>query len=289
MYEISTPSGSYYIGHASNLRSRAHSHFSMMQNNQHHNERVQRSWHKYNGKLKHKVLHTCATKEDAAIWEAHYLQLFYDDKRCMNAVREDFGTAGQNQTYFSKKCYVAYLPTGAIHEVDSKAYWGNAFGMKYGYQYRGTMKLVYCDNKEEAMSKIGWYAISNLRIEANRRQYTTRSSRPAHNKGKHLYFIWTKTRKWIVWGGDEAKRITSSIEGEYWVKTRTRKWKHKKPATEALPVRIYRSDRGEVLCDSMAEACRIIGCSHTDLHKVVYGKEHRLMTKGWRAELVETP
>lgn len=282
VYQISTPSGRYYIGHASNLRGRAHSHYQKMRSGQHHNERMQRSWNKYGDDIKFKVLHQCGSKEDAAVWEAHYLQMFFDDENCMNAVREDFGTVSKNQEYFSKKTYVAHLPSGAIHEVKSKSYWGVALGRHFGYQWRGNKRLVFCNTREEAQSRVGWYLLEQIRKESNK--YKHQAKRPERHRCKHLYLIWTKTRKWIVWGGEEAKKITAGIEGEYWIKTRTRNWKHKKPATKPVPVRLWREDRGEVMCASIGEACRVIGCTYADLNKVLKPTSCRKSSYGWLAE-----
>lgn len=281
VYQISTPSGRYYIGHASNLRGRAHSHYQMMRSGQHHNERVQRSWEKYGNAIKFKVLHECTSKQDAAVWEAHYLQMFFDDENCMNAVREDFGTATKNQEYFSKRTYLAHLPTGNIHVTESRSYWPLAFGFSYPYQWNGNKYLIPCKSRQQAESMIGWYLLEQIRKESNKRKHQVK--RPERLRCKHLYFIWTKTRKWIVWGSEQAKEITSGIDSEYWIKTRTRNWKHKKPLTKPVPVRLWREDRGEIMCASIGEACRVIGCSHMEVLRVLERRGRRT-TYGWTIE-----
>jgi len=281
VYRATTPSGNFYIGRAVNMRHRMLNHYSSAKLGTHPNQWFARSLNKYGHKVKWDVLFYSDNAENALEWERNYLDMFWGDPMLMNQKKGYQFTALENERSKRKPVYAMNLWSGGVIRLNYSGEWGAMVGRSRGAVIPFA---VYGQSIEECERKRTEKIADSLSRAAN-----PKPVRPAHSYGKHLYFIWTKRRKWIVWGGEEAKRITSSIEGEYWVKTRTRKWKHKKPATEAIPVRIYRADRGEVLCESMAEACRIIGCSHTDLYKVVYGKQHRLMTKGWRAELVETP
>lgn len=275
VYRATTPSGKFYIGRAVNMRDRMWNHYSSAKLGTHANQWFARSLNKYGHKVRWDVLFYSDNAENALEWERNYLEMFWGDPRLMNQKKGDQFTALDNERAKRKPVYAMNLWSGGVIRLNYRGEWGAMVGRD-----RGALipRAVYGQSVEECeRSRLDKIARSLSRA-AN-----PKPVRPAHSYGKHLYFIWTRTRKWIVWGSEEAKRITSSIEGEYWVKTRTRKWKHKKPTTQAIPVRIYRADRGEVLCESMGEACRIIGCSHTDLLRVLE-RPSRRTTYGWKAE-----
>lgn len=281
VYRCTTPTGQYYIGRAVNMKQRMYNHYYAAKTGTHANRRLARCLNKYGNKMVWDVLFHADCEETALEWESNYLEMFWGDVNLMNLRKGDIFTALENERNKRKPVYVMNVWSGGVIKLNYTSEWGAM--MNKGRTVR-VPSSVYGDSIEECQQK----RINKIRHYVRRDCFEQQYRELRRPRNKHLYFIWTKSRKWIVWGGDEAKRITSGLSCEYWVKTRTRKWKHKKPVTKAIPVRLYRIDAGEILCKSIGEASRIIGCSFTDVRQVVYGKRGRKTTKGWTAEFIRT-
>lgn len=157
VYQIVTPSGSYYIGKALNLRERAYQHYSRMRWGTHHNERLIRSYKKHGDKMRIEVLQLCDADSIDAI-EAHYIQLFYDDKKCMNMTRVDFCTEEKNKEFFSKKAYCAVYWSRQIYTVDQMGSWAKELGMHF--TWRGAFGLKIFDTRKAAQE---WFEVMDKR------------------------------------------------------------------------------------------------------------------------------
>lgn len=256
-------------------------HYSAAARGVHTNERLARTLNKYKDRMKWEVLFYADCVDTAIEWERRYLEFFWGNRKLINYKKGDEFDAAYNERNKRKPVYAMNLWSGGVIKLNYVGEWGAMNGKG---RWAKVPSAVYGHSIEECKRKRVEKITRDLMQADNKMP-----SKPAHVRNKHLYFIWTKTRKWIVWGGKEAKKITAGIDGEYWIKTRTRNWKHKKPkkpATKPIPVRLYRQDVGEIICASIGEACRVIGCSHMEVNRVLKRLDRRT-TYGWTIHSAE--
>ena len=112
VYQCTTPSGSYYIGRAADMKERVYQHHALLKRGKHANQRLQRSYDKYGGRMKWSVLFTADTIQTAIQWEADYLRMFWGDSKLMNMRKGDGFTAEENERNKRRPVYAMNRDTG---------------------------------------------------------------------------------------------------------------------------------------------------------------------------------
>jgi group I intron endonuclease len=133
VYQITSPSGKYYIGKSENMYRRMLNHKSDAKKKEHYNPKLKNSFAKYGDKMTCKVL-ALADKKDVCYLETYYINLFWGDPNCMNVALDPVGcdkTANRNG--YTSGYFVTYW-TRSIFKVDSLGEWAKKIGKCSAYR-----------------------------------------------------------------------------------------------------------------------------------------------------------
>lgn len=127
VYQITSPSGKYYIGRSENMYRRMLNHVSDARQGKHFNLKLQRSFDKYGRKMKCEVL-GLSDKDNVAYLETYFINLFFKDGKCMNAAIDPIGCdRHKNRDGYTKAYCVSYW-TRQIYSVRSMQSWAKELG-----------------------------------------------------------------------------------------------------------------------------------------------------------------
>ena len=150
VYQCITPSGSYYIGRAADMKERVYQHYAYLKRGEHANQRLQRSYNKYGGRLKWSVLFIADTVQTAIQWEAEYLKMFWGDTKLMNMRTGDGFTAEENERNKRKPVYAMNRDTGQYIKLNYRDEYGHMIGT---YRGKRIPNAVYGQTTSECEAK----------------------------------------------------------------------------------------------------------------------------------------
>ena len=156
VYQCTTPSGSYYIGRAADMKERVYQHHAYLKRGEHANQRLQRSYDKYGGRLKWSVLFVADTVQTAIQWEYDYLQMFWGDAKLMNMRTGDGFTAEENERNKRKPVFAMNRITGNYIRLNYVSEFGNMIKANRGKKITNTVygyTLEECEKKRTEYSK----------------------------------------------------------------------------------------------------------------------------------------
>lgn len=146
VYQVTAPSGAFYIGRAQDMHKRMLAHQSDVRCGVHKNERLARTMRKYGKRMKWSVLLQTDSPETAVHFEAQYLSMFWGDPKLMNQKTGDRITALDNERTRRKPCYVMSISTGGVTHLNYKDEAAAMFSKGRGWRPSG---LVYGATIEE--------------------------------------------------------------------------------------------------------------------------------------------
>ncbi len=127
VYQITSPSGKYYIGKSENMYRRMLNHMNDAKKKTHYNPKLKHSFAKYGNKMSCKVL-ALADKKDVCYLETYYINLFWGDSNCMNMALDPVGCDKTvNRDGYTSGYFVTYW-TRSILRVNSLGEWAKKIG-----------------------------------------------------------------------------------------------------------------------------------------------------------------
>ena len=178
VYQCTTPSGSYYIGRAADMKERVYQHHAYLKRGEHKNQRLQRSYDKYGGRLKWSVLFVADTVQTAIQWEDNYLQMFWGDAKLMNMRTGDGFTAEENERNKRKPVYAMNRDTGQYIKLNYVSEFGAMINASRHCRIPNT---VYGFTINECQAQRRRYLLKVIKRQANKLKTTTRR--------RNLYYV----------------------------------------------------------------------------------------------------
>lgn len=124
VYQAVSPSGSYYIGRAVDMRQRMLAHYSQAERGCHCNKRFERTLNKYGNRMKWSVLIQTKTIDEALECEEKYLNMFWGDKNLINQKTGDQFTALDNERNKRKVKYAMNIWSGNYIRLNYRGEYG---------------------------------------------------------------------------------------------------------------------------------------------------------------------
>jgi hypothetical protein len=132
------------------MKERVYQHYAYLKRGEHKNQRLQRSYEKYGGRMKWSVLFVADTVQTAIQWEADYLRMFWGDKKMMNMRTGDAFTAEENERNKRKPVYAMNRDTGQYIKLNYVSEFGAMINAGRGCVIPNA---VYSFTLEECASK----------------------------------------------------------------------------------------------------------------------------------------
>ena len=187
VYQAVSPSGSYYIGRAVDMRERMYAHYSQAKRGCHSNKRFERTLNKYGNSMKWSVLIQTKTIDEALECEEKYLNMFWGDKNLINQKTGDEFTALDNERNKRKVKYAMNIWSGNYIRLNYRG----EYGAKMVGKSRGceVPSSVYGDTVAECEEK----RMQRLRADIRRHGEAQYASEPRRKKifGYHIRNIHT--------------------------------------------------------------------------------------------------
>ena len=131
------------------MKERVYQHYAYLKRGEHKNQRLQRSYEKYGGRMKWSVLFVADTVQTAIQWEANYLSMFWGDPKLMNMRTGDGFTAEENERNKRRPVYAMNCDTGQYVKFNYLGEYGYMIG---AYRGKRLPNAVYGSTLEECVS-----------------------------------------------------------------------------------------------------------------------------------------
>jgi predicted GIY-YIG superfamily endonuclease len=189
VYLATTPSGRMYIGRSVNMRQRVLSHLSMLQNGNHYNEQMQRSFDKYKGKIKWSVLMQTDDEASAVHYEQQFIEMWWNTGKLINARKGDQLDALYNERHKRQERYVMNVWSGGVIKLNYVSEYPCKM-LQEGSRSRAIPKSVYGISIEECKQKRMDYLRNDMTKNAS--TYANKATRRIRkNVGYHIRNIHT--------------------------------------------------------------------------------------------------
>jgi predicted GIY-YIG superfamily endonuclease len=187
VYQAVSPSGSYYIGRAVDMRERMYAHYSQAKRGCHSNKRFERTLNKYGNNMKWSVLIQTKTIDEALECEEKYLNMFWGDKNLINQKTGDEFTALDNERNKRKVKYAMNIWSGNYIRLNYRGEYGAKMIGKA--RHCEVPSSVYGDTVAECEKK----RMQKLRADIRRHGEAQYASEPRRKKlyGYHIRNIHT--------------------------------------------------------------------------------------------------
>ena len=182
VYQCTTPSGSYYIGRAADMKERVYQHHAYLKRGEHANQRLQRSYEKYGRRMKWSVLFVADTVQTAIQWEADYLRMFWGDAKLMNMRTGDGFTAEENERNKRRPVYAMNRDTGQYVKLNYVTEFGKMIGE---HRMRRVPNAVYGYTLSECEKQRQEYQRKSL----NKCHSVSKKTRRSKGRKPHIYYV----------------------------------------------------------------------------------------------------
>jgi hypothetical protein len=164
------------------MKERVYQHHAYLKRGEHANERLQRSYDKYRGRLKWSVLFVADTVHTAIQWEDNYLQMFWGDPKLMNMRSGDGFTAEENERNKRKPVYAMNRDTGRYVKLNYVTEFGRMIGT---HRMARVPNAVYGYTLNECKEQREEYQRKSL----NRWHCLYNKTRRSKGKKTHVYYV----------------------------------------------------------------------------------------------------
>jgi len=147
------------------MKERVYQHHALLKRGKHPNERLQRSYDKYGGRMKWSVLFTADTIQTAIQWEADYLRMFWGDSKLMNMRKGDGFTAEENERNKRKPVYAMNRDTGQYVKLNYVTEFGAMINANRNIRLPNT---VYGFTLDECQAQRRSYLLKVINRQANK-------------------------------------------------------------------------------------------------------------------------
>jgi len=141
-----------YIGRSVNMRERVLHHLAELQNGNHYNEQMQRSFDKYKGKIKWSVLMQTDDEASAVHYEQQFIEMWWNTGKLMNARKGDRLDALYNERHRRQERYVMNVWSGGVIKLNYVSEYPCEM-LQQGSRSRTIPKGVYGSSVEECRRK----------------------------------------------------------------------------------------------------------------------------------------
>jgi len=276
VYQCTTPSGSYYIGRAADMKERVYQHHAYLKRGEHKNQRLQRSYDKYGGRLKWSVLFVADTVQTAIQWEDNYLQMFWGDPKLMNMRTGDGFTAEENERNKRKPVYAMNRDTGQYIKLNYVSEFG---AMISEHRNKRMPNAIYAETLEQCKQQRLRYIREQLQreyllaIDADCNEWDN-TRKTMQRKRKYGYIC----RHVITGEHKYVERVDKPDCSDYWQARRTHaQWSKMK--TQPKRVHGVHPIHGRRVWPSIAKCAKDLQRTTTGVYKVLKGTQ--LSCNGW--------